>query len=143
MVVGGGGSVTKSCLTLCAPMDCSLLCFSVREILQARTLEWVAISFSRGSSQPRDWTQVSCIPGGFSTNWATREAQFMWLFKHKNNNNKISFPGYVISLVQIRKWSSRPQISSFFLVAERSLTGYSSWGRKDSDITEQLTHFSK
>ena len=43
-------------------------------ILQARILEWVAISSSKKSSQPRDWTQVSCIAGGFL--WATREAQY-------------------------------------------------------------------
>ena len=47
---------------------------SVSEILQARTLEWVAFSFSRGSSQLRDWTQISHIVGGFFTSWATREA---------------------------------------------------------------------
>ena len=46
---------------------------SVHGILQARILEWVAIPFSRGSSQPRDWTQVSCIAGGFFIIWATRE----------------------------------------------------------------------
>ena len=43
-------------------------------ILQARILEWVAITFSRGSSQPRDQTQVSRIAGGFFTSWATGEA---------------------------------------------------------------------
>ena len=43
-------------------------------ILQARILEWVAFSLSRESSQPRDWTQVSCIPGRFFTSWATRES---------------------------------------------------------------------
>ena len=43
-------------------------------ILQARRLEWVAFPFSRGSSQPRDRTQVSCIAAGFFTSWATREA---------------------------------------------------------------------
>ena len=53
--------VTQSCPTLCDPMDCSLPVFSVHGILQARILEWVAISFSRGSSQPRDGSQVSCI----------------------------------------------------------------------------------
>ena len=51
----------KSCLTLCDPMDCSLPCSSVHGIFQARVLEWGAISFSRGSSQPRDRTQVFCI----------------------------------------------------------------------------------
>ena len=44
-------------------------------ILQARILEWVAIHFSRGSSQPRDQTQVSQIASRFFTVWATREAQ--------------------------------------------------------------------
>ena len=43
-------------------------------ILQARILEWVAISFSKRSSWPRDRTQVSCIAGKFFTNWATRES---------------------------------------------------------------------
>ena len=55
--------VTQSCPTLCDPMDCSLPGSSLHGILQARVLEWVAISFSRGSSQPRDRSQVSCIPG--------------------------------------------------------------------------------
>ena len=59
--------VTQSCLTLCDPMDYSPPGSSVHGILQARTLEWVAILFSRGSSQPKDQTQVSCIAGGFFT----------------------------------------------------------------------------
>ena len=46
--------------------------------LQARILEWVAFPFSRGSSQPRDRTKVSCIAGWFFTSWATREAQEYW-----------------------------------------------------------------
>ena len=48
--------------------------YIVHEILQARILEWGAFPFSRGSSQPRDWTQVSRIARGFWTSWATREA---------------------------------------------------------------------
>ena len=55
--------VAQSCLTLCGPVECSLPGSSIHEILQARILEWVAISFSRGSSQPRDWTRVSHIGG--------------------------------------------------------------------------------
>ena len=43
--------VTQSCLTLCDPMDCSLLGISIHGIFQTRILEWIAISFSRGSSQ--------------------------------------------------------------------------------------------
>ena len=61
--------VAQSCLILCDHMD-----YTVHAILQARILDWVAFPFSRGSSQPRDWTQVSCTAGGFFTSWATREA---------------------------------------------------------------------
>ena len=53
--------VDESCLTLCSPMDCSPPGSSVHGILQARILEWVANLFSRGSSQPRDQTWVSCL----------------------------------------------------------------------------------
>ena len=63
--------IAQSCLTLCNPMDCSPPGFSVHRILQARILEWVAISFSRGSSQPRNWTKVSYIAGRFFTIWVT------------------------------------------------------------------------
>ena len=55
--------VSQSCPTLCDPMDCSLSGSSIHGILLARVLEWVAISFSRGFSQPRDRTQVSCTAG--------------------------------------------------------------------------------
>ena len=57
--------VTKSCLTLCDPMGCSPLGSSIHGISQARILEWVAISFSRESSQPRDRTRVSHSAGSF------------------------------------------------------------------------------
>ena len=67
--------VTQSCPTLCNPMDCSPKGSSVHGIFQARILEWVAISFSRGSSQPRDGTWVSCIAGRLFTTWATRESE--------------------------------------------------------------------
>ena len=49
--------------------------YAAHGILQARILEWVAFPFSRGSSKPRDQTQVSRIAGGFFTRWATSEAQ--------------------------------------------------------------------
>ena len=70
--------VAQSCLTLWDPMDCSLPGSSVYGIFQARILEWVAISFSRRSSQPRDWTRVSCIVGRCFTAWATREVLCIW-----------------------------------------------------------------
>ena len=62
--------VTQSHLTLCHPVH-----YTVHGILQARILEWVAMLFSRGCSQPRDRTQVSHTAGGFFTSWATRETQ--------------------------------------------------------------------
>ena len=67
--------VTQSCLTLCDPMDCNPPGSSAHGILQGRTLEWVALPSSGGSSQLRDQTWVSCIAGGFFTVWTTREAQ--------------------------------------------------------------------
>ena len=63
--------VAQSCPTLCDPMDLSG--FFVHGILQARILEWVAIPLSRGSSWPRNRTQISCTTGRFFTIWATRK----------------------------------------------------------------------
>ena len=68
--------VAQSCPTLCDPMD-----YRVHGILQARMLEWVAIPFSRRSSQPRGRTQVSHIAGWFFTSWATRQAHLEESFK--------------------------------------------------------------
>ena len=65
--------VIQFCPPLCDPMDCSLSGSSVHGILQTRILEWVAIPFYRGSSWPRDWTQLSCVAGRLFTVWTTRE----------------------------------------------------------------------
>ena len=62
--------VAQSCPTLCDPMD-----YRIHGILQARILEWVVFPFSRGSSQPRNGTQISRIADGFFTRWTIREAQ--------------------------------------------------------------------
>ena len=98
--------VAQSCPILWDPMDCNLPGSSLHGILQAGILEWVAISFSRGSSQPRDRTQVSCNAGRRFNLWATREALYqsdiqslkayllksnvVW-FKHKENTVGLSF----------------------------------------------------
>ena len=74
--------VTQSCLTVCNPVDCSPPGSSVHEILQAWILEWVAMPFSRGSSWPKDGTQVSCIAGRFFTILATREYCYLNGKKH-------------------------------------------------------------
>ena len=65
--------VAQSCLTFCDPIDCSLPGSFVHGIFQAIVLEWIAISFSRGSSQPRARTRVSRIVDRRFTVWATRE----------------------------------------------------------------------
>ena len=69
--------VAQSCPTLCDPVDCSLWGFFVHGILQERILEWVTISFSRRSSQPRDWTRVSPTVSRRFAIWATRGIQFL------------------------------------------------------------------
>ena len=68
--------VAQSCPTLCDPWDGSPSGSSVHGILQARILEWAAIPFSRGSSRPRDRTQIFCIACRFFTVWATGDAPF-------------------------------------------------------------------
>ena len=73
-VSAGGDLVTKSCLTLCDLKDCSLPGSSFHGIFQARMLEWVAISFSRGSSWPRDWTCIACISSKLFTTEPPGEA---------------------------------------------------------------------
>ena len=67
--------VAQSCLTVCDPIDCSLPGSSVHGIFHAIVLEWIAISFSSGSSRPRDQTRVSHIVDRRFTVWATREVQ--------------------------------------------------------------------
>jgi len=66
--------IAQSCPILCNPMECSRPGSSLCGIFQARILQWVAISFSRGYSWPRDRTRVSRIPGRRFNLWATREA---------------------------------------------------------------------
>ena len=70
---GGDDLVANSCPTLVTPWTVAPGS-SIHGILQTRQLEWVPISFSRGSSWLRNWTWVSCIAGRSFTNWATREA---------------------------------------------------------------------
>ena len=88
--------VAQLCLTLCDPIDYSLPGSSAHGIFQARILEWVAISFSRGSSPPGDRTQVSSIAGRRFTIWATREVLTSWL----------PWPHYKSSSWQTRWYSS-------------------------------------
>ena len=85
--------VAQLCPTLWDLMDCSPPDSSVHGILQVRILEWVAILFSRGSSQPRDRTGGSFIAGRFLTIWATREAQLFISMIHMEPFLKIPLLG--------------------------------------------------
>ena len=99
--------VTQSCPTLCNPMDCSLPGSSLHGILQARVLEWVDISFSRGSSRSKDQTQVSHIPGRHFNLWATREAgtstlpssDSLGLHIYHSLCHGCSLPGYSFTMI--------------------------------------------
>ena len=75
------------------PMDCSPPGSSVHGISQTRILEWVAIPFSRGSSQPRDWTWISCMAGRFFTVSAIREAPNMSVLALAGNQTQVSCIG--------------------------------------------------
>ena len=105
-------------------------------------LGWVAYPFSRESSSPRNWTRVSCLAGGFFTNWATREARSI-------HNLCRGFPGgrmqevqemWVQSLGQKIPWGKKWQPTSVFLPekfhGQRILVAYIPWGHKELDTTE-------
>ena len=83
--------VAQSCPTLCDPMGCSLPGSSVHGIFQARVLEWIAISFSRGSSQPRDRIRVSRIVDRRVTVWATREVHLVITCNGKESEKEYIF----------------------------------------------------
>ena len=89
--------VAHSCPTLCDTMDCSLSGAFVHGIFQARVLEWIAISFSRGSSRPRNLTAVACIAGRRFTVWATRGSLGV-LKDHCKNSQILELPRILIPL---------------------------------------------
>ena len=86
LINGGGGLVTQSYPTLCDPVGCSPPGSSVHGISQAIILQWVAISFSRTSSQPRDQTQVSCIACCFFTSETSGKPTYQWYFCYGSLN---------------------------------------------------------
>ena len=114
----GESEVARSCLTLCNPMDCSLPGSSIHGISQARIMQWVAISFSRGSSWPRDQTRVSCIAGRLFTVWATREGLYFANSTTKPNGKGCRF----IILLQERSEELGPviQVAQKASIIERS-----------------------
>ena len=105
--------------TLCHPVDCSLPGFSVHRILQAWILEWVTISFSRGSSRPRYRAQVSCIGGRSFNLWATREALFFYILFQYGLSQEIGYCSlchtvgpYCLSILNVITCIYQPQIPS-------------------------------
>ena len=104
-------------------------------ILQARILEWVAMPSSRGSSQPRDRTQVSCIAGGFFTIWATREAQEYWRVAYSFSRGS-SWPSNrtgvsCITAVFFTSWATREAhriYTMFLLICDVASRNYAAFG---------------
>ena len=92
----------QSCLTLCDPMDYSLPGSCIHGILQARILEWVVISFSRGSSHPRDWTHVCCVP------CIGRQILYHWRPSFKEESEKV---GLKLNIQKMKFMASSPIIS--------------------------------
>ena len=99
--------------TLCSPTDWSLPGSSVRGILEARISQWVAISFSRGSSQHTDWTEVSCIASGFFTDWATRETNHISIFKRRFHVMYQGLDTYSLSS-PLKPHKTSPQVSPLY-----------------------------
>ena len=94
------------CLTLCDPMNCSLPGSSVHGILQSRILDWVAMPTSRGSSQPRDQTHISCVScfadGVFTVN-TTREALKSGIYSYRfiHTSLSLSFASFLDLVLEL------------------------------------------
>ena len=144
-------------------MDCSLPRSSVHGILQARVLEWVSIPFSKGSSQHRDWTWVSCIAGKFFTVWATiwceiRKPEKSILPRHTPltsflhvlpeidyayANIKYVSCFYFLNaqnFIMKRTWQSAPVFLPGESRGQGSLVGCSPWGCKELNVNEVTEH---
>ena len=127
-------------------MDCSLQGCSVHGIFQAIVLEWIAISFSGGSSHPRDQTQVSRIIDRRFTVWATREVLITYegsfvgtVVKNPSASaGDVGDEGWIPGSRRSpgRKWQPTSVFLSEKSQRQRSLVGYSTWGHKESDTTE-------
>ena len=124
------------CLTLCDPSDCSPPGSFVHGISQARVLEWVAISYSRGSSGPRDLGLASLVSsalgGGLFTTEPSGKPHDVWCW--------VSFHMLICTRVYISFWRRKWQPTPVFLPGESqgrgSLVGCRLWGRTESDTTE-------
>ena len=133
----------QSCLTLCDPIDCSLSGSSVHGILQARILEWIAIPSSRGSSEPRDQTCISCL-----LHWQAGSlplappgkpalvAQWWGIYPQCRGGGRYRFNPWVRKVPWRRKWQPTAVFLPGKSYGQRNLVGYSPWGHKQLDTTE-------
>ena len=132
-----GCLVAQSCLTLCEPMDCSPPGSSVHGILQAKKLEYSAMPSFREYSQPKDWTEVSRIAGGFFPIWATR-AKFVCRLIHVKKWQMKGFQlgmrrwelheRWYLTLIDMGPFSSLQMVPTNGLKSiPTSLTGLSCW----------------
>ena len=110
--------VAQSCQTLCDLMDCNPPDSSVHGIFQARTLQWVAISFSRRSFWPRNQTWVSCIVGRFFTVWANRLALFFLSLSLTSLFGFIRFLHECVSVLFQNILFSKQKKSNIFLLCQ-------------------------
>ena len=134
--------VAQSCLTLCDPLD-----YTAHGILQARILEWVAVPFSRGFSQPRDQTQVSHIVGGFFTSWAHIILSHHCILGFTGGSDSKESAcnagdlGLIPGLGRSPGGGHRNPLQYSCLEnprGQRSLAGYSPWGCKELDRTDDF-----
>ena len=135
--------VAQSCPSLCDPMD-----HKVHGILQAKILEWLAFPFSIGSSRTRTRTGVSCIAGGFFTNWAMRgkwkSLGRVWLF---------TTPWTIQSMnswsTEILEWVARPFSRGFSPLRNQTRVSciaggfFTVWVTRDSNTLKTLTSSAK
>ena len=148
--------ISLLCPTFCDHMDYSLAGFSVHGIFQARILEWVAIPFFRGSSWPRDWTQVSWIAGRFFvclySKGKTDTYDFLslaWRIPWMEEPGRLQSMGSLsvghdwstsLSLFTFMHWRRQWQPTPVYLPGESqgrgNLVGCRLWGRTESDMTE-------
>ena len=137
----------------CGPMDCGLPAYCVHGILKARILDWVVISFSRGSSQPRNGSQVSCTVDRLFTNWATREVINSWVVvlivdwsslvaqtvKHLPTMQETQVQSWGQEDLLEKEVATHSSILAWKIpLMEEPGRLYSLWGCKESDMTERL-----
>ena len=125
--------------TLWEPMNYRPPGSSVHRILQARILEWIAMSSSRGSFSPRDWTQVSCDSClGRQIHSPLSHVGSPWVLLYRDPMP--IFCMWIFSFSWRKKWQPIPVFLPREFHGQRNLSGCSSWGWEELDTTEQLTN---